>query len=622
MVRGDGLTVGVAMESAEDGETLQIRTVGSDEVPLDSEVANHTARELISEAIKAGVRPPAPFILGSVQVFYQRGRPVEARMSGYRGQVDHYADDGQPVWLFPPWSTEPAPQWAEDGGMLAADAGRTYQAARNQLVADGAELRPMLRRWWNLHEHSPQAFVFWRDLADLAESEADFPEALQSVTRFVLGKLKEAGDAAAGYALSEAGASWRDKLVRRVKARLAELRKAAGLDGEAPPENEAGAEVTGTTAAWMAETFAKDGKESAEDLRERAKSGPWIPWCPEKGADFAFVLRRLARLVWQNEIEAEAGRADARRPALVRAVVMDELVAVQTGQLDLPTLESRELRAGKRIVATIDAGATDLAVVRQGIHVLRTVTGHRLVKDLVLTAHRQYEADGFDPRAVEYPRGWSGLAEAIGYSTGRGFSDLRALAEAGRFIRWQSGDGGHRGGGWWMWSEKRGGPGVTGRVRFVLNDPLLPGYASALGDTGGKATTARAARRLVPELPHEPPMGALHDHYHGAAWSLHRLVLVYLVDRAEELAERGLVVVTKDRWEQLAERAGLPLAHLPKLLESWEEDESEKAPALIARDGDGLRLADPYAAETAFIVEAGRKRIAGRKGGRSRKAKG
>ena len=478
-----------------------------------------------------------------------------------------------------------------------------------------------MRRWWDLRQHASFAFQPWRDLADLAESKAEQPEPLQAVARLVLDRLSGAGEEAAGYALSDAGVSSRDRLVRELKRRLAELRRATGMDGEEPPVEEAGAEVTEKAAAWMAGAFPTDGKGSAEELRRLGETDPWSPWWPEAKEDFAFVLRRIVRLLWRNGLEAEAERARAKRPALVRAIVMDELVAVQTGQLDLPTLESRELRAGKRIVATIDAGATDLAVVRQGIHILRTVTGHRLVKDLVLTAHRQYEADGFDPRAVEYLGGWSGLAEALGYSTGRGFSDLRALAEAGRFIRWQSGDGGHRGGGWWMWSEKRGGPGVTGKVRFVLNDPLLPGYASALGDAGGKSTTAREARRLVPELPHEPPMGTLNEYFHGAAWTLHRLVLVYLVDRAEELAERGLVVVTKERWEQLAERAGLPMAHLPSLMESWEEDESEKAPALIARDGDGLRLADHYAAETAFIVEGARQRIVGRKGGRSRKAK-
>ena len=175
-------------------------------------------------------------------------------------------------------------------------------------MAGSADPQPVFRRWWNLHEHSPQAFVFWRDLADLAESEDDFPLALQGVTRFVLGELKKAENAVAGYALSEAGASWRDKLVRRVKARLAELRKAAGLDGETPPENEAGAEVAEKAAGWMAETFALDGTKSAEDLRERAKPHPWTPWWPEGDADFAFVLRRLAFLVWRNEVEAEAER--------------------------------------------------------------------------------------------------------------------------------------------------------------------------------------------------------------------------------------------------------------------------------------------------------------------------
>ena len=301
----DGPIIGVFLET-QSGGRVNVCAVGADEVPLQSEIANAHMRLLVDEAVKAGVRPPAWFIFGSAQIFYKRGRPVEARMSGATRKVAHYTDDGQPVWLFPPWSTDPAPRWSEDGGMMPEDAERTYQAARNQAVERDGELQPVLRRWWNLHEHSPRSFVFWRDLADLAESEADFPLAAQGVARAVLEKARDRPPGTAAYALSDAGASWQHKLVKGIKARLIELRQVAGMDGEAPPADDAGAEVTRKASAWLAETFPKDGAESAEELRRRAMPEPWAPWWPEDDQNFAFVLRVLALLVWRNEVEAEA----------------------------------------------------------------------------------------------------------------------------------------------------------------------------------------------------------------------------------------------------------------------------------------------------------------------------
>mgnify|MGYP003373755594 CR=1 FL=1 len=311
----DGPILGMILET-QPGGRVNVRVVGADEVPLQSDIANAHMRLLLAEAIKVGVRPPAWFIFGSAQIFYQRGRPVEARMSGATRKVAHYTDDGQPVWLFPPWSTDSAPRWSEDGGMMPEDARRTYQAARNQAVERDGELQPVLRRWWNLHEHSPRSFVFWRDLADLAESEDEFPSAAQGVARALLEKMRD--EPSAAYALSEAGAPWQHKLVKGIKARLIELRQAAGMDGEAPPMDDAGAEVTRKASAWMATTFPDGGSASAEDLRKRATPEPWAPWWPEDGQNFAFVLRVLALLVWRNEVEAEADR-DRTAPLVIEA---------------------------------------------------------------------------------------------------------------------------------------------------------------------------------------------------------------------------------------------------------------------------------------------------------------
>ena len=531
---------------------------------------------------------PAGLVPDTVFVFY--------RQDGWRG-VDEARVSGTVDGSS--WATVPPPEWAADGRLHAEDAARFHHA----LSADGRESLA-----------SPGASPGWGAfycLVGLAESPAELPEGLQEVVRHVLNVL--AAEGPAGYALSEGGAWVRDKLVRDVKKRLAELRAVVGASAQEPMED--GADLTKRAVAWIRKTFENEGDDQAEDVKKAAAVDPWAPWNPD-GERHALILRRLTVLVWRNGLQDEVERARRNRAALVRLIAA-EVSDVQTRQPSLPGLEERELRDRRgRIVATIDASVTDLPLIHEGLDALRSPVGNRLMKKLVLTAHRQAEAEEPLYNRVQFDGGWSGVADDVGHS-GRDFRDLKAVAKMGQYVNWQSRNGIYRGGGWWMVDEKRGGPGAPGYVRFTLADCFLPGFAAALARDGGTMRSAREARRLVPELPYEPPTGAVNERSRGAVWTLHRLFLLELVDNAEELARKGLVVMDDDRWKELAKVAGLPLDLLAKVHDSWADGESEKAPKMVERDGNGWRLAlDVYRLEHEFLVDSGQRRIDGRKGGR------
>lgn len=315
------------MADATDGGTVQIQTVGADET-ADLGAIQHTASMVLGEARQAGVSFPGPlmltearaipFMLTEAQVFYSGGRPVEARVAGHRAEIDHWTEDNQPVLRFLRWSSEPAPRWAEDGGLLPEEAARAHWAVKASSAMLDGELKPTLRRLWNLSEHANAAFLPWRGLRDLAEAEAEQPEDLQRVARLVLNVLKANAEGAAEFALTDAGAPWRDRLVRELKKRLRELRRAAGMSGDAPPAVDVGANVTEAAAEWLAQTFPIEGAQSAEELRRRAEVVPWAPWAPEDGEDFAFLLRRLVTLTWRNGLEADADR-DRTAPLVIEA---------------------------------------------------------------------------------------------------------------------------------------------------------------------------------------------------------------------------------------------------------------------------------------------------------------
>jgi len=114
-------------------------------------------------------------------------------------------------------------------------------------------------------------------------------------------------------------------------------------------------------------------------------------------------------------------------------------------------------------------------------------------------------------------------------------------------------------------------------------------------------------------------VSAVENRSQGAAWTLHRLALVELVDNAEELHRTGTVAIAPQRWRELAQEARLPGDTVTRLLDSWVTGD-DKTPALLVEPERGRwTLADTHKAEREFIADSGWRRIEGRKNGRKSK---
>lgn len=186
-------------------------------------------------------------------------------------------------------------------------------------------------------------------------------------------------------------------------------------------------------------------------------------------------------------------------------------------------------------------------------------------------------------------------------------SSVKDIANAGQCIVWSTPNATM--GGLWTWSHERGTRAAPGKVVFVLGDALAPGHAAELARTSN-TDRARRARRLVPELRQPPPTRHAHESVRGALWTLHRVLLVELVDHAVELRTRGMVVIKSDRWRELGAQASVPPKLVTRTLEAWVEGD-EDAPPLLQRHGDEWTLAEPHAPEREFIADGGEKRMRG-----------
>jgi hypothetical protein len=429
----------------------------------------------------------------------------------------------------------------------------------------------------------------------------------------------------AEYKLAEPTNERCDALATAVMKHTGLLRSALKLTGEPPVSNEAAAaraaELNEGFAAYLArlgKTGAQFAAGAREMIAEGMKPNVWRWWHVSQDRAPLF-LPILLKVLWADQVEAQLTRTAYRRPAVVRAVSMDRLLPMMTRQTQFPELDDDSIRDDKgRVLANVSLTTnTTIEMVRRGGYALGTVPGNRLIRSLIHRSHDAWNRGENDPRRVAFEGGWSGLVKAIGASEKAQLTLVKEIVHAGQCIVWTTPH--LKAGGLWTWSERRGSKAGTGEVAFVLGDALTPGFGEQLKRTGGNSLPARIARRLVPELRYEPPMGGARELDHGRIWTLHRLLLVELVDRAEKLHTEGAVVITAERWRELARQAGVATSIVDRTLGAWVAGESETAPALLERvDRDSWTLAKPHAPERDFIKAGGESRVLGR----AAKAKG
>lgn len=478
-----------------------------------------------------------------------------------------------------------------------------------------------------------QARATWQLLEMVASGDLIEHQDVSAPPEATFRRLREI----AGLVIGEASDEQRDELAKSTMQRVRDMRHA--LAGQTPAwcssaeplratasqtqEALAFGELLATILTDALEQVGPTGSKHAAGVRERnaelQRAGAPDPWRLWRMPNTSF-LKLLADALWRDEIQPLLERSERRRPAIVRAVVAERLLPAMTRQAMLPELDDgivRDIRGQVlgRIALTTD---TTIQLVRRGAHALGTLPAHRLIRTLV---HRSHEAwNRGEPLAnrVTFQGGWGGLLRDIGSDSRNNYETIKAIAVAGQCIVWETPHA--QGGGLWMWTERRGTKKAPGEVAFTLGDALTPGYADALTRTGD-SLPARVARRLVPELRYEPPMGGARERDQGPIWTLQRLMLLELVDKAEQLATDGGVEIKQTRWLELARDAGVGATILERTLDAWMAGESEQAPALIELvERDRWTLASPHTPERNFIIEGGRERAAGRKrAGRKRK---
>jgi hypothetical protein len=412
-------------------------------------------------------------------------------------------------------------------------------------------------------------------------------------------------------------------IANEVSKSAADLRKALGehprYEQEARRANDTGDMLwLDATLANTLQATGDHGKLLAERVRKKSRdrwsSGEDLAllWAAPDNPFGAKWVEYLAEALWIDRVRANLERAAHRSPAIVRATLVDRVIPSMTRQAVFPEfddgaiVDARGSTIGRIALTT---GAT-LEAVRHGADALGKVPGHRLIRALVHRSHEAWNRGNHDPRRVSFEGGWTGLLDALRVSR-KELTLVKDIAQAGQCIVWNTNH--TKNGGLWTWSERKGSKAAPGEVSFVLGDVLTPGYGKELSRVGGNGLAARIARRLVPELRFDPPMGGARERDHGGIWTLHRLMLVELVDKAEQLHADGAALITPQEWQELARKARVSPNIILRTLDGWVAGESENAPPLLDRVAtDAWTLASSHAPEREFIAAGGARRAHGR----------
>jgi hypothetical protein len=372
------------------------------------------------------------------------------------------------------------------------------------------------------------------------------------------------------------------------------------------------------------------GTELASNLREKMRAieadeiaiqcERWKIWKPRTSPPGRNFIARFTLALWVDRVLPRL-----KKPAALAMLVHDPVVDLFSG---FSRLRREEERNGQRVLSLpgdvlvrvltrdnddlIDSSSLD-----RGLKLFGSVTGHKLLRWQIYTAHRQAIDHNPDPRVIRVEGGYAALAhDLLGLKGRKAAIMVRSIIEAehsidiplpprGEYVRL-------------LIRRYRQAVGQRpAYLELVLGTVLLPDYVHELQQVyGNKSLESRRATRLVPVLPIPPLIGR--DNEHGAQATLSMLLVAYLRDHARDIVQHGGVTLNRSTLVELARRAAFPYsADLDRLLERWTSD-GDDGPAMLKLIGPNrYTLGDAYAAARAFIEEGGRRELDASDAGKS-----
>lgn len=354
------------------------------------------------------------------------------------------------------------------------------------------------------------------------------------------------------------------------------------------------------------------GFNSLDDETKRSRIKLWqLP---------LFMYRCIAEAVWQSRVKQRIESLQKKPPALTYIVSeqvhkpMTKGAKFDQGAGKIIDRRGQELalidiNESSKILPSMNIDVIQRILRPENIKVLSTINAHRLLRWEIQTVTRQFVEGMVDARALKVYGGYQELANKLGVG-----SSKKAAEQLRDIIVWQAAPRFYqpngRYGNMLSFDYTPSGKGRPAILQLVLGNMMLPHYVYELLNM---PQTSASDRRLIPIVDMPPLIGRPNEQ--GTQPSYQIEILVEMRKAAKEFATHGCVLISKNRLEELAERAGLSRRLYLKVIDRWLQDGTDAPAFLKTITEDRYALGAHFKQAQEFIIQAGRREMAMSKAG-------
>lgn len=343
------------------------------------------------------------------------------------------------------------------------------------------------------------------------------------------------------------------------------------------------------------ELFELYEKENYSNSLRRQLWGLWVPDnTPINGALFL-----LTQALWEDRCGKIWNRGITGTPSLVKPIIDRLMIPLLSPKGSKKFIEQEGYiictHEGRPILTAPAVDANAISAFQKGVKELGTLTGHKMLRWQVNSGFERWANCEEDPRLIKIDGGYSKIAELIGCRSTLDIAKVKTILHAQAFGGFIFKDGSHGNMITINITEKYRNQ-EPSKINIVLGEMLLPSYVCQF---------QRSERRLIP-IGDLPPLHGS-GNSHAAQAQLQLLIFSEFSDQSVRLAQKGSIVITIERWKQLASQAGLDPEKVNLVIDHW--CERDLFNCFLEKQGDEFRLASYYERAHKFLENQGENRI-------------
>lgn len=325
----------------------------------------------------------------------------------------------------------------------------------------------------------------------------------------------------------------------------------------------------------------------------------WSLWVNESKEAISPFMSYLAQVLWEDKCTHLWNRKATGHAALAKPVI-ESLIPILGPSKTKKFVEHENGitcygQTGKPLFMAPTVDVNMISAFKKGVKELGTLTGHKMLRWQVNAGFERWQNGEKDPRLIEIDGGYSRIAEIIRCSSKTDIAKIKEILYAQAYGNFIFPDGSH-GNMLSLRIEERYKNNEPSKIRIVLGDMLLPAYVCQL---------QRSEKRLIPIGPLPPLHGSPNSHASQAQLQLH--VFSEFSNQSDRLAETGSVLISLEKWQQMAHESGLNPERIAEVINCWCQPDLFNC--FLEKQGDEYRLASYYERAQKFLQVQGERRI-------------